>query len=124
MHIRTYTHTYTVTAFVQLSVASAHLAACAPVYLCRVPTGGSPSLHILVPGAQHVHLSGLQLFCTLQVNTQQTLAQTYNLAHILKYRNNFSYNWRKVHDLAGDAIIEGASVFACMYRGRAFANQL
>ena len=63
MHIRV--HTYTVTALVQLSVASAHLAAGAPVYLCCIPAGGSPSLHILVPSAQHVHLPGLQLFCTL-----------------------------------------------------------
>ena len=85
MLTRSHTHTCTATAFVQLSVAGAHLAARATVHLCRVSTGGSPSLHILVPGPQHVHLPGLQLFCTLQVTAQQTLAQTYNLAHILKY---------------------------------------
>ena len=78
-------HTHTHTAFVQLSIASAHLAAHSPVYLGRVPTCGSPSLHLLVPGSEYVRLSGLQLFCTVQVTTQQTLAQTYNLAHILKY---------------------------------------
>ena len=89
-----HTHSHSHTAFVQLSVASPHLATCATVYLSRVPTRGSPSLHILVPGAEYVCVLGLQLFCTLQVTTQQTLAQTYNLAHILKYWNNFSYNWR------------------------------
>ena len=52
------------------------------VHLGHIPNSRSASFRILVSDSEHVRVSHFQLFCTVQTAPQQTLAQTYYLAHM------------------------------------------